>query len=153
MRVKGGDGSELEEVVIDRGVEDKRLLITCSEFIAAMNASRRENSILSQTLREAWDGKTLSTLAKNTPRTATDPHLSIIGHVTRQELLRSVREGDIFGGLFNRFIFVLSERARLLPHGGDLDDLRGILEPIKARVSSARLVGRIRRSEAADRLW
>ena len=153
VRVKGGDGSEFEEMVIDRGVEDKRLLITCSEFIAAMNASRRENSILSQTLREAWDGKTLRTLAKNTPRTATDPHLSIIGHVTRQELMRSVREGDIFGGLFNRFIFVLSERARLLPHGGDLDDLRGILEPIKARVSSARLVGRIRRSEAADRLW
>lgn len=150
---KGVGAGGIEEVVVDPGVDDKRLLITCSELVAALHAARRENSTLSQTLREAWDGKTLRTMAKNTPRTATDPHLSIIAHVTRQELIKSLRDADIFGGLFNRFLFVLSERARLLPHGGDLDDLREILDPIKARIEFARGVGRMVRSDAADRLW
>jgi len=150
---KGTGIDDIEEVVIDKGVEDKRLLITCSELVSALHASRRENSTLSQTLREAWDGKTLRTMAKNNPRTATDPHLSIIGHVTRQELIKSVHAADIYGGLFNRCLFVLSERARLLPHGGDLDDLRSILDPIKARIDFARSVGRVFRSEAANNLW
>ena len=150
---KGSGVGDVEEVVLDWGVDDKRLLITCTEFVSTLHACRRENSVLSQTLREAWDGKTLRTMAKNSARTATDPHLSIIAHVTRQELMRSVREADIYGGLFNRFLFVMSERARLLPHGGDLDDLSGILEPIRTRIEFARSVSRMVRSEAADTLW
>ena len=150
---KGGGPNDVEEVVLDWGVSDKRLLITCAEWVAALRAASRESSTLSQTLREAWDGKTLRTMAKNTPRTATDPHLSIIAHVTRQELMKALRDADIYGGLFNRCLFVLSERARLLPHGGDLDDLREILEPTKARIEFARGVGRMVRSDAADRLW
>jgi len=150
---KGGGPNDVEEVVLDWGVSDKRLLITCTEFASALHAASREKSVLSQTLREAWDGKTLRTMAKNAARTATNPHLSVIAHITRQELMRTVRESDIFGGFFNRFLFVLSERARLLPHGGDLDDLREILEPIKARIEFARGVGRMVRSDAADRLW
>jgi histone H3/H4 len=150
---KGGGPNDVEEVVLDWGVSDKRLLITCAEWVAALRAASRESSTLSQTLREAWDGKTLRTMAKNTPRTATDPHLSIIAHVTRQELIKALRDADIYGGLFNRCLFVLSERARLLPHGGDLDDLHEILEPIKARIEFARGVGRMVRSDAADRLW
>jgi hypothetical protein len=150
---KGTDIDDIEEVVVDKGVDDKRLLITCSELVSALHAARRENSTLSQTLREAWDGKTLRTMAKNNPRTATDPHLSIVAHVTRQELIKSIREADVYGGLFNRCLFILSERARLLPHGGDLDDLRGVLDPIKARIEFARGVSRMTRSPAADRLW
>lgn len=147
------DIDDIEEVVVDKGVDDKRLLIVCSELASALHAARRENSTLSQTLREAWDGKTLRTMAKNNPRTATDPHLSIIAHVTRQELIKSIRDTDVYGGLFNRCLFILSERARLLPHGGDLEDLGEILDPIKARIDFARGVYRMTRSSGADRLW
>ena len=151
--VKNGGPGEFETIVVEPGVEDKRLMIVCPEFVAALNASKRENATLSQTLREAWDGKTLRTMAKNSARIATDPHLSIIGHVTRQELLRAMREADVYGGLFNRFIFVLSDRARELPHGGNLDDLGPMPELVRTRVEQARAVGRMRRSLAADRLW
>jgi hypothetical protein len=92
-------------------------------------------------------------MAKNAARTATDPHLSIVGHVTRQELVKVARESDIFGGTMNRFLFLLSERARLLPHGGDLDDLGTVPARIADVVTFARGVGRVRRSPAADRLW
>lgn len=150
---KGGGPDDFEQTTIDPGVADKRLLITCAELASAFKAGNRENSILSQTLREAWDGKSLRTMAKNCARTATDPHLSIVGHVTRQELVKVARESDIFGGTFNRFVFVLSDRARLLPHGGDLDDLGTVPARIADVIAFARGVGRVRRSPAADRLW
>lgn len=151
--VKGGGPDEFEHVVIDPGVEDKRLLITCAELVSAFKAGNRENSTLAQTLREAWDGKTLRTMAKNSARTATDPHLSIIGHATRHELLKVVREADVFGGSMNRFLWILSERARLLPFGGELDDLGTVPQRIADVVAFARTVGRMRRSPEADRLW
>ncbi len=142
-----------EPVLVDPGVEDKRLLISCAELVAAFKAANREGSILSQTLREAWDGKTLRTLAKNSARTATDPHLSIIGHATRFELMQTVKAGDVHGGTLNRFLLVLSDRARLLPHGGDLDDLGTVPARIADAVEFARSVGRMRRTPEADRLW
>jgi hypothetical protein len=150
---KGAARGDVEEVVLDWGKEDKRLLITATEFASTLHACRRENSVLSQTLREAWDGKTLSTMAKNSGRTATNPHLSIIAHVTRQELMRSAREADIYGGLFNRFLFVLSDRVRLLPHGGQLNDLGGVYEAMKEHIRYARSVGQMVRSEAANAIW
>lgn len=150
---KGGKPGEFETVVIDPGVEDKRLLVVCAELVSAFKASNREGSILSQTLREAWDGKTLRTLAKNAARTATDPHLSIIGHATRFELTRVAKETDVHGGTFNRFLFCLSDRVRLLPHGGDLDDLGTVPARIADAVGFARTVERMRRTPEADRLW
>ena len=153
MAVKGGGPDEFEEVVLDPGILDKRLLITCPELVSAFRAGNRENSTLAQTLREAWDGKALRTMAKNCARTATDPHLSIIGHATRHELLKTVREADVFGGSMNRFLWVLSQRARLLPFGGDLDDLGTVPQRIDDVVTFARTVGRMWRSPEADRLW
>ena len=153
MAVKGGGPDEFEEVVLDPGILDKRLLITCPELVSAFRAGNRENSTLAQTLREAWDGKALRTMAKNCARTATDPHLSIIGHATRHELLKTVREADVFGGSMNRFLWVLSQRARLLPFGGDLDDLGTVPQRIDDVITFARTVGRMWRSAEADRLW
>jgi histone H3/H4 len=151
--VKGGGPVEFEQVVVDPGVLDKRLLINCAELVSAFRAGNREASTLAQTLREAWDGKTLRTMAKNCARTATDPHLSIIGHATRHELLKTVREADVFGGSMNRFLWVLSQRARLLPFGGDLDDLGTVPQRIDDVITFARTVGRMWRSPEADRVW
>ena len=129
------------------------IVFSAAELVGAFKAGNRENSTLSQTLREGWDGKTLRTMAKNCARTATDPHLSIIGHATRHELLKVVREADVFGGSMNRFLWVLSQRARLLPFGGDLDDLGTVPQRIDDVITFARTVGRMWRSPEADRLW
>lgn len=153
MPKKGGGPEDYEEVVVDPGVVDKRLLITCSELAAVLKAGNRENSTLFPMLRELWDGKAVRTLAKNAARVATDPHLSIIAHVTRGELLRVLKATEHHGGGTNRYTWVLSERVRELPHGGDLDDLGTIPQRIGDCIARARQVGRMRRSPAADRLW
>jgi hypothetical protein len=40
--------------------------------------------------RNAWDGKTLQTMAKNSPLRATGAHIGIVGHITKHELLRHI---------------------------------------------------------------
>lgn len=40
-------------------------------------------------MRQAWDGGTLNHVVKNNPMTATDAHISVIGHITPYELKRT----------------------------------------------------------------
>jgi hypothetical protein len=75
-----------EEVLADAGVEDKRLLVVENEFASTLRVCKREQNTLSPTLRSAWDSGHLRTMAKNSPATATDAHISIITHVTAEEL-------------------------------------------------------------------
>ena len=55
---------------------------------------RRDGNTLSVVIREAWDTGGLHTLTKNDPITATDAHISIIGHITIEELLRHLDETE-----------------------------------------------------------
>ncbi|MBF0316359.1 MAG: toprim domain-containing protein [Oligoflexia bacterium] len=117
-----------KEVVVP-GVEDKRLCVVESEFAAVLRASKRDSSILSTVIRQAWDGDSLSTLSKTAPETATDPHISIIGHITTRELSGLISTVDIHNGLANRFLWVFVERSKILPFGGSCDEDR--LEDLK----------------------
>jgi hypothetical protein len=47
-----------------------------------MKVLAREGNTLSPVIRNAWDGKTLQTLAKNSPLRATGAHIGIVGHIT-----------------------------------------------------------------------
>ena len=50
---------------------------------------------------------------------ATDAHISVIGHITRTELLRLLSETDAHNGFANRFLWLLVRRSKELPFGGD----------------------------------
>ncbi|MFM9057535.1 MAG: bifunctional DNA primase/polymerase, partial [Planctomycetaceae bacterium] len=144
---------EPENVLVEPGVEDKRLLCEIQELAGTMRAGRSERSTLFQTMREAWDGVDLATMSKNSRRTATEPHISIVAHVTPEELSKLQTDADVYGGSWNRFLWVASKRARLRPHGGDFDDLVEIQDRVRSVVTHARNVGRMRRTSAADQLW
>lgn len=144
---------EPENVLVEPGVEDKRLLCEIQELAGTMRAGRSERSTLFQTMREAWDGLDLATMSKNSRRTATAPHISIVAHVTPEELSKLQTDADVYGGSWNRFLWIASKRARLRPHGGDFDDLGELQDRIRSVVNHARNVGRMRRTPAADRLW
>ena len=77
--------AEYKTVVIDDGVLDKRLFVIESEFANVLKVMAREGNTLSPVLRRAWDTGDLRTLTKNSPARATGAHISIIGHITRQE--------------------------------------------------------------------
>jgi hypothetical protein len=61
---------------------DKRCLIMESEFARVLKVMSRANNILSTVLRAAWDGSNLYVLTRNESLRATNPHISIIGHIT-----------------------------------------------------------------------
>ncbi len=140
-------------VVVDEGIADKRLLVVESELGAALRACRREQSTLSPMLRLAWDGGKLRTLSKNSPETATDPHVSVIGHIVVEELRKLMSDADVYGGLANRFLWILSRRSRLLPDGGELEGLGDLTPRITVLLAQARTTGRMRRTSAAAKLW
>jgi hypothetical protein len=79
----------------------------------------REGNILSTIIRQAWDDGALQTLTKNSPMKATDAHVSIMGHITKSELLRHLTETETANGFANRFIWFLVKRSKELPFEGE----------------------------------
>ena len=68
---------EMEEVLTDAGVEDKRLLVVEPEFASVLRVMHREGNTLSPVIRNAWDRGDLQTLTKNSPAKATGAHTSV----------------------------------------------------------------------------
>ena len=110
--VEGKDGKG------DPGVTDKRLLVIESEFAQVLRTSSRNGNTLSSVIRAAWESGNLRTLTKNDPITATGAHVSIIGHITKDELRAELIETDKTNGFANRFLYVCVGRSKLLPFGG-----------------------------------
>jgi hypothetical protein len=110
-----------ETVVVDPGIKDKRLLIAEPEFAAPLTVMQREGNTLSMVIRNLWDDKKLGTLTKNNQETSTGSHGTIVGHITKSELLKHLTEAKLGGGIANRFLFVLVRRSKVLPHGGRRD--------------------------------
>lgn len=124
-----------EMKVVDPGVSDKRLLLVESEYGKVLKQMTREGNILSAVIRSAWDGEKLKSLTKNSPLTSTDSHISIIGHITRSELLRLLSESDAENGFANRFLWICVRRSKILPFGGEWHTLD--TAPLVQRLSSA----------------
>jgi hypothetical protein len=91
--------------VVDPGVMDKRLMIVTEEFAGTLNVMERAGNTLSPVLRDAWGTSKLQTLTKNSPLKATDTHVSVIGHVTDDELRAVLTRVEMANGFANRFLF------------------------------------------------
>lgn len=138
------------------GVDDKRLLVIETEFGSTLASVARQGNTLSAVLRNAWDGAKLRTLTKNNAETATGAHISIIAHITREELKEKLQGSDVWNGFSNRFLWVLAHRSKFLPRGGSIripDDVAPEIEEIRAAVAKANKRGEISRSEEAWNYW
>jgi hypothetical protein len=108
--------------IIDYGIADKRLLAFESELASPLTRMKREGNSLSTALRDAWDSANLSTLTKNNPSRATDPHISLIAHITPTEFKKVTSDLEVANGLLNRFIPIYVTRSRLIPEPTRLSD-------------------------------
>jgi hypothetical protein len=113
-------GEGLIHAVRDEGVADKRLLVIESEFASTLRVLDRDGNTLSPTLRQSWDGGKLQVMTKQFPETSTGAHVSIIGHVTRDELRRELTRTDKGNGFANRILWVCARRSKVLPEGGQV---------------------------------
>jgi hypothetical protein len=133
----------------------QRLLVVEAEFSSALKVITRQGNTLSDIIRKAWDGGVLSSMTKNSPAKATGAHISIIGHITKPELLKYLTETETGNGFGNRFLWICVRRSKLLPDGATLPE--SILKTLKTKVDDivtfAKSVGYMKRDEQASKLW
>lgn len=122
------------------GIPDKRLMLVESEFARILTVSNRQGNSLASELRNAWDSKAMSNIAKTYGETVCrDPHVSLIGHITRFELAERFNPLDIVNGFGNRILWVAARREQILSDPLDCQPiidgyatrLKGILERAK----------------------
>ncbi len=142
-----------ERIVTDHGVTDKRLCVLESEFGRVLQVIQRQGNTLSAVLRQAWETGRLMTLTRTSAASATGALITVIAHITQDELLRHLDSTEIANGLVNRFIFLAVRRSGRLPHGGGPVDVRGLGAELALSLEYAASARRITMDDAAHDLW
>src|SRR5437588_5491929 len=93
---------------------DRRLMVVEPEFATILKVASREGNTISAIIRQAWDTGDLRVMTRNAPLEATDTHISLIAHVTDQELKRLLTTTEAANGFANRFLMAVVQRSKLL---------------------------------------
>jgi hypothetical protein len=144
-----------EDVDSDPGVEDKRCLVVEEEFARTLKAAERSGNTLSEVLRDAFDKGHLRILTKQQAARSTGCHISFIAHVTGDELRRLLTDTSAANGYANRHLFVCAVRSKLLPEGGNIDqvDFTNVIERLQKAAEFARTCGEMKRDDEAKAIW
>jgi len=147
-----GDGNP---VLRDAGVSDKRLLVSEPELARVLKAMNRETNTLSPIVRQAWDRGRLRVMTRTNPIKATDTHISIIGHISKEELLRHLTETEAASGFANRFLWLLVRRSKVLAFGGEWHtvDTAPLVNGLSEALEFGKNVGEIGWGKSARGAW
>lgn len=151
---RGGGRNEENEVNEER---DPRLLVVEEEFASVLKVIERHGNTLSPVLRKAFDGDPLSTLTRSDPLRASNHHISVIAHITTDELRKRLTETEAGNGFGNRFIWIAVRRSKDLPEGGNAS--RTALNQLQVRLHKAYRYAvelgthEFRRDVATSKLW
>ena len=155
LKEKGRPTGETVTICVDRGVEDKRLFLVQPEFGAVLRVMERDGNSLSGVLRDAWDGLDLAPMTKANRVRATAPHIGIVGHVTRDELVRNLTNTEASNGFGNRFVYLAVRRSKELPFASSPDE--GQLTSLAAKIGKAmqdgRAIGTMGMTDPAKEGW
>jgi len=153
VKEKGRYTGQYDTVKVDPGIEDKSLFILETEFCSPLKVMAREGNTLSPVLRAAWDGHDLGTLTKNSRERATKPYVSLVGHITREELRKNFTEIEMANGFGNRISWIATTRSKVLPSGGCPPDIAGFFDSLSEAVLFAQTCGELKRDDEAEKLW
>lgn len=157
VQIKDKTGPQrFERQIVDNGEADKRLFIIESEFASVLQQSGREGNILSSTLRDAWDGKPLRSLARSNKDSCQEPHITVLGNITMEELQRLLTTNDKANGFANRILWCCARRSKRLPHGGsqlDAAKLEALVSGLQSALEASQAIGRVQFDAEAYRAW
>jgi hypothetical protein len=134
-------------------IEDRRFLCLLPEFGSLLEVMTRQGNTLSYCLRQAWDGDPLHVTTRKNSLEMRDFQLSIIGHITPDELLNGLSHISYMNGFANRFLFLRVTRSQYLPEGGQPVDYSDIARRLRQIVANAKGRGVLHRTEEAKELW
>lgn len=155
VREKGKLTGETVSVRVDSGIDDKRLLLVQSEYGSMLRVMARDGNSLSGVIRDAWDGLTLAPMTKTNLVRATNPHIGIVGHVTRDELLRNLTGTEASNGFGNRFVWLFVQRSKELPFPSmpDESEMTALALKVGLAIQHARTIGCIGMTESFREEW
>src|SRR5262249_24929699 len=92
---------------------------------------------------------------KNSPARATGVHVSLIGHITADELRRYLTQTESANGYGNRHLWICADRSKLLPEGGHVDPeaWERLRADLADAISFACSAGEMTRDEEARAIW
>ncbi len=144
-----------EMVTTDPGVSDKRLLVIEEEFVRVLASMGRESNTLSAVLRQAWDSGDLRTMTKSSPARATGALVSMVSHITCDELRRAMAATEHTNGFANRFLWACVRRSKSLAEGGRIHevDFDSFVYRLREVIRFAADAGRLDRDDQARDRW
>jgi hypothetical protein len=134
---------------------DKRTLVYEPEFARVLGVAGREGNVLSAVIRDAWDTGRLRVMTRKDPLVATGAHISVLGHITVEELGRRLSDTEAANGFANRFLFFCVRRSKLLPEGGTMhpDETVRLVRLLRIALEGGRKPNIVKRDDAARELW
>jgi hypothetical protein len=154
-RIKEHGEVRYEMMQVDPGVSDKRLQIVEPEFANVLKQTERQGNTLSAVARQAWESGHLRSLTKNSPAKSTGAHISLIGHITTEELRRYLTTTEAANGFANRHMFFCCQRSKCLPRGGRIDEaaIAELQSRLTAALETARSLNELTFDGHAGEIW
>lgn len=139
----------------DPGEPDKRLMAIEGEFARVLSVMARQGNTLSTVLRDSWDHGRLSNLTKNSPDKCDNAHVSLLVHITIEELKQKMAEVDTWNGFANRFLWFAVKRSKFLDDPQIMPDsvMNPLVQKLKAAVDFGRKPLQVVKDEKAKALW
>jgi hypothetical protein len=132
---------------------EKRLCVIEEEYSKVLAHIRRDGNILSQILRESFDSGNLSVLTRKDPLQAFGAHISVVGHITPEELLDRFNHIEMANGFGNRSAWFFVYSDKVYPFCESIPELvfKDILPPL-SKIMNHR-VQRIPLAPASRGVW
>lgn len=134
------------------GQTERRLLLIEPEFASVLTAASRQGNVLSPMCRSSWDTGILQALTKS-PTRASGAHISIIGHITNEELKDKLTKTEQANGFANRFIWICVRRKRKLSRHKYRLDMNALNERFAAAARFASAVREIDLAPETENQW
>jgi hypothetical protein len=143
------------EVVADEGEPDKRLLVIEPELARVLRVMGRQGNTLSAILRDAWDTGDLRSMTRKDPLAATGAHVSLLGHITIEELRRELSDVEAANGFANRIPWFAVRRSKEIPEPEPFAGpaVEALAEEVARALRRASIVGLMTRDPDARELW
>lgn len=136
----GLQSAEAMIALVDDDAGDCRLMVVETEFARLVETMARTGTLSAQ-LRNAWDGRALQRATTRQARQASRPHVSLLGMITPEELLRHHRRLSQAGGLESRILYVYTAPMKdISPFARPLDTTELALRVRRALQSSRETV-------------
>jgi len=138
-----------------RDYHRERLIVIETELAGILKRMDRDGNVLSPILRQGWDGKPIENPTKKDPARVSNPHLSLLGHVTSHELSSLFSETESFNGLGNRILWTCVRRSKYIPIGRQPSEVEfsALADELGYTLLEAQRRDRVYFSGPAEALW